>query len=402
MESAILGLKCGSYLPISKMHRGSLIAKQGPLCGGPANWSPATEIGRRSTGERLDDQFITEQVENQIGVGFDSPQPAGELVDHQSGSDVGGVDRGFGGTRSGLGFGLVEQRRGVVLSGHRVGSGEDSHRFAQHAAVAPELATVADGSPDGGAVGDAVDAAEDCFADTQVRAEPGGDLRDGDLGIEGADVVGSGCHLRLADVGLQVALGGDVGLINSVKVDQLDLAGTDGGELDGDLATDGSDADDGGRERHQGGQGDEVLLAFETGCGHWLGFLVEGKGRRSHWSSVISHSGKEADGETNRNYCPSSQSPLHWREDQGRESVLSERDRLAGVRVVTSMTCPGGTSEIAVTPQRIQLQPLVLLIEEPWIVPRVWLDIGEVLLLSHVMVRALKRVRVVDLDAETE
>ena len=66
------------------------------------------------------------------------------------------------------------------------------------------------------------------------------------------------------------------------------------------------------------------------------------------------------------------------------------------------MASSGGTSEITVTPQRIELQPLVLLVEEPWIVPRVWLDVGEVLLLPQVMVSALERVRVVDLDAKAE
>ena len=193
-------------------------------------------------------QFITHQIQNQIRAMFDIPQPAGELVDHQSGGDVGGEDRGFGGTGTGLCFGLVEQRGGVVFFGGWIGGGEDAHRFAQHAAVAPELAAVADGSPDGGAGGDGVDAAEDCFADGQIRAEPGCDRGDGDLGIEGTDVVGGGCHLELAEIGLQVALGGDVGFIDGVKVDQLDLSGSDGGELDGDMAADGSDADDGDRE----------------------------------------------------------------------------------------------------------------------------------------------------------
>ena len=70
----------------------------------------------------------------------------------------------------------MEQRAGVVLSGRRIGGSEDSHRFAQHAAVAPELAAVADGSPDDRAGGDAVDAAEECFADGQVGTEPGCDL----------------------------------------------------------------------------------------------------------------------------------------------------------------------------------------------------------------------------------
>ena len=66
------------------------------------------------------------------------------------------------------------------------------------------------------------------------------------------------------------------------------------------------------------------------------------------------------------------------------------------------MMSPGGTGEIAVTPQRIELQPLVLLIEEPWIVPRVWLDVGEIILFPQFMVSAMKRVRVVDLDTKAE
>ena len=131
-------------------------------------------------------EFITQQVDNQIMAGFGSTQPAGELVDHEPGGDVGGVDRGFGGTRAGLGLGLLEQRRRVVLSGPRGGGGEDAYRFAQHATVAPELAAVANGSPDGGAGGDAVDAAEHCFAGGLVGSEAGGDLRDGDLGIDSA------------------------------------------------------------------------------------------------------------------------------------------------------------------------------------------------------------------------
>ena len=288
-----------------------------------------------------------------------------------------------------------------MLSGRRVGGGEDAHRFTQHAAIGPELAAVADGSPDGGAGGDGVDAAEDRFAGGLVRAEPGCDFRDGDLGIDCPEVVGGGGYFQLAEIGLQVALGGDVGLIDGVKVDQLDLAGTDGGELDGDLAADGSDADDGGRERYQGGQGDEVLLAFEAGCGHSWGFLVEGGGR-SHWSFVISHWGKEAGGESKRNRSPSPQSPLHRREDQRHESERSERDGLAGVGVVTAMASLRGIGEIAITPQRIELQPLVLLIQQSRIVPRLWLDVGEILLLPEAVVSAMKRVRVVDLDTKAE
>ena len=70
--------------------------------------------------------------------------------------------------------------------------------------------------------------------------------------------------------------------------------------------------------------------------------------------------------------------------------------------MVTSMASSGGIGEIAFTPQRIELQPLILLIEEPRVMPRARLDIGEVLLLPQFMVSALERVRVVDLDAEAE
>ena len=69
---------------------------------------------------------------------------------------------------------------------------------------------------------------------------------------------------------------------------------------------------------------------------------------------------------------------------------------------MTALASPGRTGEIKLTSQRSELQPLVLLIEQPWIVPRVWLDVGQVLLLPHLVVSALKRVRVVDLDAEAE
>ena len=105
-----------------------------------------------------------------------------------------------------------------------------------------------EGSPDGGAGGDGVDAAEDGFAGGMFGAPAVGDGGDGDRGVDFVYLGGRGRDFELAEVTLQVALGGDVGRFDAVEVDQLDLAGTDGGELESDLTADGTDADDGGRE----------------------------------------------------------------------------------------------------------------------------------------------------------
>ena len=103
-------------------------------------------------------------------------------------------------------------------------------------------------SPDGGAGGDGVDAAEDDFTGGVFGTPAVGDGGDGDRGIDLVDLGGGGFDFEVTEVTLQVALSGDVGRFDSVEVDQLDPAGTDRGELEGDLAADGSDADDGDRE----------------------------------------------------------------------------------------------------------------------------------------------------------
>ena len=59
---------------------------------------------------------------------------------HETGGEVGRVDRAAGGALTGLRFGRVEQRGGVVVAADGVGGGQDPKDFAQHAAVAPELA----------------------------------------------------------------------------------------------------------------------------------------------------------------------------------------------------------------------------------------------------------------------
>ena len=143
---------------------------------------------------------------------------------------------------------MGEKGVGVVVLGGWVVGGENSEDFAAHASVTPELAAVLEGSPDGGAGGDGVDAAEDGFAGGVFGAPAVGDGGDGDRGIDLVDLGCGGLDFELAEVTLQVALGGDVGRLDSVEVDQLDVAGTDGGELESDLAANGSDADDGDRE----------------------------------------------------------------------------------------------------------------------------------------------------------
>jgi hypothetical protein len=110
------------------------------------------------------------------------------------------------------------------------------------------LAAVLEGTPDGGAGGDGVDAAEHGFAGGMFGTPAVGDGGDGDRGIDLVDLGGGGFDFEVAQVTLQVTLSGDVGWFDSVEVDQLDPAGTDRGELESDLTADGSDADDGGRE----------------------------------------------------------------------------------------------------------------------------------------------------------
>ena len=191
-------------------------------------------------------------------------------MEHEASGDVGGVDCGFGGAGAGLGIGLGEEGGGVVLLGGGVGGGENSEDFAAHAGVGPELGAVLGGAPDGGAGGDGVDGAEHRFAGFEVGAVAVGDGRDDDLGIDRVDLVSGGGDLELAEVAVQVALGGDIGGLDGVEVDQLDLASAEGGELEGDLATDGTDADDGAGECGELLVGDEVLLAGEAGHGGGL------------------------------------------------------------------------------------------------------------------------------------
>lgn len=99
--------------------------------------------------------------------------------------------------------------------------------------------------PDRRARGDRIDAAEDRFADLHLGTKA---ILDGfhlDSGINLSDIVGGGGDFRLADVGCAIALRRDVGGFDVIEVDELQATDADGGELQSDLATDGSDADHG-------------------------------------------------------------------------------------------------------------------------------------------------------------
>ena len=152
-------------------------------------------------------------------------------------------------------------------------SGQDPQCLAEHASVGPELAAVLEGSPDGSPGTDRVNGAEHGFAGFEVGAVAVGDCCDDDLGVDRADVFSGGGDLELAEVAVQVALGGDIGGLDGVEVDQLDAASAEGGELEGDLSTDGSDADDGAGESSEFVVRDEVLLANKAGHGEglWIG-----------------------------------------------------------------------------------------------------------------------------------
>ncbi len=61
-------------------------------------------------------------------------------MQHQAGGDAGGVDRAASSALALLGLGLLKQCRWVVLTASVVGDAENSHGFAEHSAVGPELA----------------------------------------------------------------------------------------------------------------------------------------------------------------------------------------------------------------------------------------------------------------------
>ena len=58
-------------------------------------------------------------------------------------------------------------------------------------------------------------------------------------------MIGGGFDFGATKVSLEVTLGSDVSRFDDVEVDELDLSRTDGSELNGDLASDGTDADHG-------------------------------------------------------------------------------------------------------------------------------------------------------------
>ena len=78
--------------------------------------------------------------------------------------------------------------------------------------------------------------------------------------------------LGLPHVGGQVALGGDVGEIHHIEIDELQSWRADGGQLQGHLAADGAHADHRGLDVRQPVLGHQVLLPLKTVCGQttWL------------------------------------------------------------------------------------------------------------------------------------
>ena len=121
-----------------------------------------------------------------------------------------------------------------------------------------------DGPPDRGPRTDAVDAAERHLACFLIGPEPVGDRREPDIGIDTPQVLRSGMNLELADVTVEVALCRDVGLVDRIEVNELQVACAHRRELDGHLATDGAHADDRDVQLLKCVEWDEVVLSGES------------------------------------------------------------------------------------------------------------------------------------------
>lgn len=209
-------------------------------------------------------EFTGKQVQREIAVNGLAAEPASELMQHESGCDVGGVDRRARGAAAWFGFSLVEQSRGVMVAIRGVRHGQDAHDLAQHSAVGPEAAHRGHRFPNRRACGDRIDAAEGCFADLHLGPKT---ILDGfhlDRGINLSDIVGGRGDFRLADVGRSIALSRDVGGFDMIEVDELQATNTNGCELQSDLAADGSDADYGHDQFLQSALWHEVRLSFEA------------------------------------------------------------------------------------------------------------------------------------------
>ena len=216
------------------------------------------------SGLSRDGQLTRQQVESQITFDGQAAQPAGELMQHQPRRDVGRVDRAASGTLTSLSFGLLEERCRVMVATARIGGTEDAKNLTQHAAVTPKGARLVDGAPDRGPRGNRIDAAEDRLAGLLARAKPVGNGAHCDRGVDVVDDLGGGRDLGRTEVAGVIALCGDVGLFDRVEVDELQPLNSEGRELEGHLAADGSDANDGGCESLKFVSGDEVVLTREA------------------------------------------------------------------------------------------------------------------------------------------
>ncbi len=145
-----------------------------------------------------------------IGGDRQSAEPAGELVQHQAGGDLGGVDRAPGGAAAGLGLGLREQGPGIMLPPLLLGDRQHPDHFPQHSPIDPAAATVLHRPPDRCATGDAVDAAEDDVVDDLRRPKPFRDHVDDQRWLNFQHRRPQGSHLGLPAVGRPITLGGDV------------------------------------------------------------------------------------------------------------------------------------------------------------------------------------------------
>jgi hypothetical protein len=181
--------------------------------------------------------FAREKIECDISITLRFPQIAAELMQHQSRSNVGRVDRTPGRATTRLCVRLIEQSRGVMITAEVVSGGQNSDHFSQPPAVTPEVSGATGCSPNRGPRRNRIDAAEHRFASHVTWTEAIDDCHDFDCRIDFRNRVFCGLDFGESDFLMATALRRHIGQFNRIKINQLQRPNPECRELESNLPT---------------------------------------------------------------------------------------------------------------------------------------------------------------------